>query len=247
MRLKKLKPASGLSHFVHLFLTVLLPVLVFVLVRVHFIQLALVLILLSKWRMFAVKPRHWPANIRASSIDIIVGVSVLVFMMHSSTQLWQLVWAGAYGVWLIFIKPGSGEILVSLQAMIGQLVGLMALFMHFSDAPIIVLTVLSWLICGLAARHFFTSFDEPLTRLYSYTWGYFGAALTWLLSHWLLYYGVLAQPTLLLSVIGFGLATLYYLEGTDRLSKLVVREFVFVMVAVVVIVLALSDWVDKAI
>lgn len=244
---RRVKPASGFSYFVHWGLTALLPALVFVLVRLDFVWLALALILLSKWRMFAVKPRHWPANIRANAVDIMVGVSLLVFMANSSTQAWQLIWALAYGVWLVLLKPASSVFKVSLQALIGQLLALMALFLGLSDAPAVVLVAVTWLICYMAARHFFFSFDERYTKLLSYTWGYFGAALTWVLSHWLLFYGVVAQPTLLLGVIGFGLAALYYLENTDRLSGLLRRQFIFVMIAIVVIVIAFSDWGDKAI
>lgn len=243
----KIKPASGFSHLVHIGLLILLPALVFVFVRINLVGLAIAIIVLSKWRMLAVKPRHWPANVRANSIDIIVGLSFLIFMIYSSTQITQLMWAASYGIWLILLKPKSGLLAVSLQAFIGQLLGLSALFLYWGDAPIYVLVGLGWLACYAAARHFFSSFDEPLTRFFSYVWGYFGAALIWILGHWLLFYGVVSQPTLLLSVIGFGLGGLYYLKETDRLSLVLRRQIIFVMAAVIVIVLAFSDWGDKAV
>lgn len=244
---KRVKPVSGFAHFFHLGLTALLPVLLFVLVRTDFAPVGLVLIILAKWRMFAVKPRHWPANIRANAVDLMVGVSVLVFMLNSDSASWQLVWAVLYAVWLLIIKPASGVLMVSAQALTAQTLALMALFLALGDAPAYILVPAAWLICYMAARHFFFSFDESLTKLFAYSWGYFGAALTWVLSHWLLFYGVVAQPTVLLSVIGFGLAALYYLEKTDRLSSLLRRQFVFVMVAIIVIVIAFSDWGDKTI
>lgn len=243
----KIKPATGFSHVLHLLLMALLPALLFILVRMDFVPLAFVLVLLSKWRMLAVKPRHWPANIRANGIDVIVGLAAVVFMAHSGTQLWQFIWALMYAFWLIFIKPGGGTLMISLQALLGQVAGLMAVFMAFGSAHQAALVGLVWLVCYMAARHFYTIFDEPLTRFLSHLWGYFGAALTWILSHWLLFYGVVAQPTLLLTVLGFGLAGLYYLEKHDRLSILVRRQVVFVMIAIVVIVIAFSDWGDKTI
>lgn len=246
-KLQKIKPKNGVAHVFHLILVILLPLLVYITVRIHFAQVALLLILLSKWRMFAVKPRHWPANIRANSIDIIVGVSLLIFMMQSGSQLFQLVWAVAYAIWLLFIKPGSRVWAVAAQALIGQFVGLTALFLRFGDVNAGFLIVASWGICYLAARHFLASFDEPQTRLIAYLWGYFGAALVWVLSHWLLFYGPIAQPTLMISVIGFGLATLYYLAETDRLSKFFQRQIVFIMIAVVVIMIVFSNWGDKTI
>ncbi len=245
--LASIKPKGGISHILHIGLNALLPALLFILVRINVVQLALIVILLSKWRMFAVKPRHWPANIRANAVDLIVSVSILVFMAHSGTALWQLVWATSYGVWLLSIKPGSNTFMISLQALLAQLVGFMALFLRWGDISTFGLIILSWVIAYSAARHFFSAFDEPMIRFLAYLWGYFAAALVWVLSHWLLFYGVLAQPTLLISVIGFGLGTLYYLEKTDRLSILVRRQLIFVMIAAIVIVIAFSDWGDKAI
>lgn len=244
----RIKPANGFSHILHILLSALLPALVFILVRIGFVELAAALILLSKWRMLAVKPRHWPANIRANAVDLIAGLSFLIFMIHSDSQSMQLTWAIAYGFWMVVIKPRSGILWVSAQAFIAQFIGLSALFLNWGDtSPIVVLVILAWVICYSAARHFFTSYDEPLTRYLSHSWGYFGGATTWVLAHWLLFYGYLAQPTLLLAVISFSLAAVYYLDQTDKLSVLLRRQLVFVMVAVVVIILALSDWGDKAV
>lgn len=243
----KIKPKKGVAHFIHLVLVCLLPILVFIMVRIHFVQLALVFILLSKWRIFAVKPRHWPAHIRANAIDLMVGVSVLIFMMHSGSQMVQLIWAVSYGVWLLVIKPSSNVLMVSAQALIGQFAALSALFLQYGDLHPALLVIGAWGICYFSARHFMTSFDEPLTRFISYLWAYFGAAIVWLLSHWLLFYGPIAQPTLLLSVMSFAMATLYYLDETDRLSIFYRRQILFIMMAIIVIIIVFSDWSDKTI
>lgn len=232
----KIKPASGFSQFLHVSLNILFPLIIFVLVRIEFIQLALVLILLSKWRMFVVRPRFWVANIRANAVDIIVSLSMLLFMSYSGSPFVQLLWAGAYAAWLVLIKPASSTFMVSFQAMIGLSFGLSALFIGLGDAPLYVLVLFVGLICFLSARHFFDSFDEPYAKLLSHLWGYFGAALTWVLGHWLLFYGngLVAQPTLLLLAIGYGLAALYYLDHHDRLSKLV-RVEIMAITAIIVI------------
>lgn len=242
----KLKPASGFSHFVHIALMVLLPAVIYVLVRINFVQLALALILTSKWRMLAVRPRYWVPNIRSNAVDLFVGLAIVTFMVHTDAASWQILWATLYGLWLIFVKPGSASWIIWAQSMVGQTAGLTALFLAWKDAPTLGLVFCVWGICYASARHFYTAFDEPHTTLYAHTWGYFAAGLMWVLSHWLLFYGVISQPTLLLSVFGLGASALYYLEETDRLSSLWRRQFLFIMGAIVVVILVFSDWGDKA-
>src|SRR5688572_12568793 len=103
-RLARLKPVSGFSKFIHWILVAIVPVLAFVLVRLSFVPLAYLVVILSKWRMFAVRPRHWLAHIRVNAVDITVGLSLISFIAQSPSQAWQVVWALAYGVWLILIK-----------------------------------------------------------------------------------------------------------------------------------------------
>jgi hypothetical protein len=245
----KIKPSQGYSQLMHLGLVVLLPIIIFIFVRLNngFIQVALVLILLSKWRMLAVRPRYWLANIEANAVDMIVGVSTLVFMVHTGSILLQLLWAALYAGWLIALKPSSNVLGMTAQAVIGQLYGLMALFLEWPTAPLYGLVVGTGLICYISGRHFFDSFDEPYTKLLSYVWAYFAAALTWILGHWLLFYGVIAQPTLFLMVIGFGFAALYYLDHYDRLTTLLRWQFLSIMAAIIVIVLVFSNWGSKVV
>ncbi len=235
----KIKPASGFSRVAHVGLNVLLAVLIFALVRINFVQLALALILLSKWRMFVVRPRFWLANIRANAVDIIVGVSLLLFIVHSGgQQWWQIAWTAAYVLWLLVIKPASNTFMVAAQALISLLFGLTALFIGLGEEPLYYLVLLSALICYLSARHFFDSFDEPYAKLLSYLWAYFGGALVWVLGHWLLFYGFMAQPTLLLVALGYALAALYYLDHYERLTKLVKLEILVTSSAIVLAVMA---------
>lgn len=245
--LTKLTPTRGFSSFLHYTLVVLLPLLVFVLVRLDFITLALIVIILAKWRMFAVRPRFWPANIRANAVDILVGLSTVIFMQDSTSAAVQLGWAVAYGIWLIVIKPRSTTFWISIQAGTAQFAALSALFLEFPDQPTYVLSLAAGTVCYLAARHFIDSFDEVYARLLSYTWGYFAAALTWVAAHWLLFYQFIAQPTLLLSAIGYGLAALYYFDHYDRLSIMLRRQFVFIMAAIVLVVLTFSNWGDRVV
>lgn len=243
----KVRPASGFANAFHLLFTVLLPILLFISVNRSLAQVAILLVVLSKWRMLAVRPRYWLANIRANAADITIGISTVIFMAQSGSWLWQLIWAVGYALWLVLIKPSSSMFGVSMQALITLIYGLMATFLAWGSSSVALLTFVVWLVCYIAANHFFSSFDEPHTRFLVNCWAFFGALLTWVLSHWLLYYGVLAQPTLLLIILGFGMSALYYLETTDRLSPLIRRQFIFVMLAIIIVVIVFGEWGDKTI
>lgn len=241
----KLTPSKGFGYILYLAYNLLLPLLVLLLVSMTFVQLAFSLILLSKWRMLAVRPRFWFVNIRANAIDIVIGLSVLAFMTHAGSEAVQLAWMVLWAGWLLGVKPKTDTLWVSVQALIGFVAGLSALFLTFDHEPLGWLVLATGGLCYAAAHHFFYSFEEPYTRLLAYVWAYFGAALVWILGHWLLFYGPIAQPTLLLTAIGFGLGTLYYLDHFDRLSLVVRRQVLFILVAIVLVVLAFSDWGDK--
>ncbi|HUD06986.1 MAG TPA: hypothetical protein VMR34_03805 [Candidatus Saccharimonadales bacterium] len=241
----KLRPKVGFSYLLHLALNALLPILVFIFVRINFAQIALALILLSKWRMFAVRPRYWLANIRTNGVDIIVGLSILVFMLHTGSAFWQLVWAIVYMLWLVVLKPGSDTLRVAAQAIVCQSLGLVAVFIWLSPSPNYQIIIATWVVCYLSARHFFTIFEERFTSLYSHTWGYFAAALSWILAHWLLYYGALSQPMVLLTIIGAGVGALYYLEHNEVLSSGLKRQIILVTAAAVIVVLVFSNWSSK--
>lgn len=238
----KIRPKQGFAHFLHLGLVAFLPPIIFVLVRLDLVTLALIVVLLSKWRIFAVRPHHWLAHLRTNAVDFIFSLSILAFMTSTSAMSLQLLWAIVYEVWILFIKPGESALKVSLQAFIAQLAGLAALFVAFPEAPLAIYIITVGLILYFSARHFFNSFEEEHYNAYSYFWALFGASLTWVLGHWLLFYGPIAQVALLLTIIGYGLAALYYLTETDKLSALIQREIVFIMIGAVVIILLLSEW-----
>lgn len=244
----KIRPAAGFSRFAHVGLVTFMPILVLALVYLELSWLALVIILLSKWRIFAVKPRFWWTNIRANGVDIIVSLASLTFLLQTESFAWRVGWTLLHIVWLTVIRPHSGTLMVGLQALISFLFGLGALFVIGDQAPTLVLVSATGVICYLAAHHFFDAFNEQYTRTLSFFWAFFGAALVWVLSHWLIYYptnGVISQQMLLLVTIGYGLATLYYLDHTQRLTVLVRNQFIFIMVAITVLILVFSDWSDK--
>ncbi|MDZ7785631.1 MAG: hypothetical protein U5L95_00715 [Candidatus Saccharibacteria bacterium] len=244
----KIKPKSGFSYFVHLFFVAFVPTMMYITVRIDLIPVALLIVLLGKWRVFAVRPRHWWPYLRANAVDMMVGLSTLGAMVETSSGGMQALLAVLYGLWLLLLKPRSTPIYVSLQALLAQTSSLIVLFLLGDGIPLALLVLAAGAIGYLSARHFLANFDEAHAPLYAHSWGYFCAALTWVLGHWTLYYvEVVAQIAVLLTCIGFSLAALYYLERKDKLSTLIQRQILFLMIAVTVVVIVFSDWGDQAI
>jgi len=241
-RLARLKPARGFAHSLHIGLNVLLPVAAYILVKIDFVGLAILLVLLSKWQMFAVRLRYWLPNLVSNGVDILVALSLVLFMANTSSTWWQLLWTAGYIGWLVWLKPRSDVLSVSAQAMIGQLLALSVIYIKFGDASLPVLVLATWGVTYVAARHFLTSFEEAYTGLLAHVWAYFSAALAFILGHWLLFYGSVAQIIIILTTIGYGLAAMYYLDATDRLSRLMERQLVLIMIAILLVVFLLSDW-----
>lgn len=243
----KYKPLQGFSHLIHLGLNAVLPILAFILVRIDFVPLAILLIILSKWRMFAVQPRYWLPNVVSNGVDIVVSISLVLCMANTGVAWWQLFWTALYIGWLTWLKPKSDVLSVSTQAMIGQLLGLSILYLKFGDTSLFVLVGTTWIIAYLSARHFFTSFEEPQSSLLSDIWGLFAASLAFVLGHWLLFYGTIAQITVLLTTIGYGLAALYYLDSADKLTSPLKRQLMVFMFFILLIVIVLSDWKGRTV
>jgi hypothetical protein len=225
----------------------LLPVSVLLLVRLNFASLAVILVLLAKWRTVAVKPRYWITNIRANLVDIFVGLSAVAFIAGTNTWYTQLVWAVLYAVWLIWLKPLFKPIPVMAQALIAQVLSLVAFYRAFSNSSLIVSIIATWLICYACARHFLGVFEEPMTRTITNIWAWFGAMMAWILGHWVIEYLFLPQIALILTILGYGLATIYYLDKKEKLKANLKNQLFGVMGLLLIIVIVFSDWQDKTV
>jgi hypothetical protein len=243
----KIKPKHGFSHLIHVGLNLALPLVAYILVRTDFVSIAILLVLVSKWRMFAVQARYWIANLIANGVDIMVGVALVLFMASTASGWLQLFWALIYGVWLVWLKPRSDVLSVSAQAMVGQLLGLSVLYLKFGDSSLFALVLGTWLVAYIAARHFLTSFEEAHTALLAQVWAYFAASLAFILGHWLLFYGSIAQIIVFLTNIGYGLAALYYLDAKGRLTISLQRQLLAIMGAILLVVIILSDWAGSTV
>lgn len=222
---------------------ILLPLLVWGLLRGEFTTAAIVVVLLSKWRMFAVKPRYWLANIRANLVDIIVGLSIVAYMANSENFTTSVIWAGIYAVWLTLIKPRSSSFWVGAQAFIALGLGFSAMFNNFSEWHQVFLAMGSWLIAMSSARHFLNIFEDDYARSASHLWAVFAAELSLIFGHWhYVYGGFLPQVALVIMIIGYSLGLGFYLHKTRGLTSSLRNQLTAVCVITLLMIIILGNW-----
>jgi hypothetical protein len=240
-----IKPSSSGSQIVYYLLNIGLPILMLGLVLAELPAMAAFLVILSKWRMIVVRPRYWIPNLRANSVDLFVGLSTVVFMA-GTMELWvKIFWTLLYIGWLVWLKPKSNQSAVMAQALIAQLMALVAFYQAFNIHSITTGVLVVSLICYLSARHYFGAFDEPLTRQYSAVWAWFAASLTWVLGHWFLVFVVIPQNTLIITLVGYSIAFMYYLNSNNKLTTALKQQFVVLIGILIFVILFFADWQDK--
>lgn len=190
--LKSSKRRSVISELIYIILNVALAIAVLGVVWAIESPLpAFVLVLLSKWRVLAVRPRYWFANIQANLVDIIVSLSVVVLLYAASKALIvQIVLTVLYIVWLLFVKPRSKRSFVAVQAGTALFLGVTALLSVSYEWPSSLVVAGMWLIGFSSARHVLGSYDEVHTGFYSLLWGLIVAELGWVMFHWTFAYAL---------------------------------------------------------
>lgn len=206
--------------------------------------LAFVLVLLSKWRVFAVRPRFWLANIQSNLIDTIVGVSTVGLLWLVSGQfLLQLGITALFAAWLVIVKPRSKKRWVLMQAGIGQFVGLTVLFSVAHSLPDVVVIALAALVGYAAARHALTAFSSESERtILSLAWVFVVTELAWLSYHWTIAYVIgpqlaIPQIAIVAALIGFVAVTLYGAHENDNKIEFSELRWPFIFSGLILILL----------
>jgi hypothetical protein len=203
-----------LSESAHIALNIALAVAVLLIVRtVESPVPAMALVLLSKWRVFAVRPRYWAANIQANFVDVVVSIGA-VMLLYSVVALeyalpLQVIIAAAYACWLTVLKPRSSKRAIVAQSATALLVGTTVLFVSSYNWPLEILVVSMAIVGYVTARHVLTQFEEDHLQFLSLLWAFVLAQLAWVLSHWTIAYSLpgvdvrIPQATLIIGAFAF--------------------------------------------
>jgi hypothetical protein len=210
--LKLVRRRSFVSEVVYTILNIAFAVaLVVVIIYTQSIPLALGLVIISKWRVLAVRARYWFVNIRSNLVDIIVSVSVVLnlytidtsslsdFRKNALLAIATLLYIG----WLLVIKPRSKRGYVAAQAGIAIFLGTAALYTVSYAWPASVVVIGMWLIGYSAANHVLNTYDDETHVLFlSLAWSVVFVEIGWIAYHWAIAYA-LPQISIIALLIAF--------------------------------------------
>ncbi len=152
--------------------------------------LGLILVLASKWRIFAVRHRYWWFNIKSNLIDLIVGISV-VLLSYTAGQEFLIVDAILmvfYCAWLLFIKPMSSERAAFIQSLIAVFLGISATVLMTTNLNPVAIVLISFIIGYAGSRHVLVQSDDKDFTLTTLVCGLAFAEVAWLSSNWTIIY-----------------------------------------------------------
>lgn len=155
---------------------------------------AFVLVLVSKWRILAVRPRFWFANIQTNLVDIMVGLSAAILMWQASGAIvLQAVIAALFAAWLLILKPKSKRKAMLIQAAVAQFATITAVYSVAYMWPAFAVVICMWIIGYATARHVLGSYEEEDITQLSLIWGFVTAEIGWLAYHWTMAYAPLSN------------------------------------------------------
>ena len=205
------------------------------------------LVLLSKWRTVAVRPRYWWLNIKSSLVDLIVGMGLVLLVYFAGTELnvGHVILTVVYAVWLVAIKPKSSELMTEVQSLMAVFFGMAAATVVAANLDPVVLVVASFVIGYGATRHLLIQSEDHDFSIITFAVGLLMAQISFVLYHWLIVYSldaiglVVSQlaiiQTLLVFVFFKGYKSALKHDGALRASEVLLPTFFSVAVIVLMV------------
>lgn len=200
------------SNAVHVFLNILLGLgAVLITVFSGNPALGIILVIMSKWRIFAVRSRYLWINIKSNLIDMIVGISIVLlsFVSGSSLAPIHFILAALYVVWLLFIKPMSSENANLAQSLIGVFLGISATTLLTANLESLWAVLAAFVIGYSASRHVLAQTNDEDFTLTTFVCGLVFAEIAWLCHTWSIVYtfgasGIrVPQTAIILTIFAF--------------------------------------------
>lgn len=218
--------------------------------------LGIIFVLVSKWRMFAVHPYYWLTNIRANLVDLIIGISLVLLALPSSTDSSDflpihILLIIFYTIWLVIIKPATSNTATEAQALISTFLGLNVVSIFFSKYNIIF-TALSFFIIFSSVRHMLSQSEEEDFGFISFCTAILVTEISWILRFWLIIYNfqrlgvIISQIAIITTAIIFTLNRIHHsLIRHD--GKLKLHDTLAPIAFSVIIIIVMLIWFSKPI
>lgn len=200
------------SSTVHVFLNILLGIgAVLITVFSGSPLLGILLVLMSKWRIFAVRRRYLWLNIKSNLVDLIVGLSIVLLTYYASSTLLPVdfILMIIYVIWLLIIKPMSTEVANLIQSLIAVFLGISATTIMTAGNNVLIAVLLAFLVGYAASRHVLVQTDDKDFTLTTLVCGLIFAEVAWLCHSWAIVYtfgdtGIrIPQAALILTIFAF--------------------------------------------
>lgn len=198
------------SNVMHVILNLLLGfTAVFSTVALSTPALGIVLVLLSKWRVLAVRIRYWCPNIKANLVDLIVGLSIvmLTYFAQPADLAIDFVFAILYCVWLILIKPLSSEKAALAQSLIAVFLGISATTIGTANDNTLITVILAFIIGFASSRHILSQSNDQDYTLTTLACGLVFGEIAWLCDTWSIIYPIgnlrIPQAAIILTIFTF--------------------------------------------
>lgn len=158
--------------------------------------IGLILVLTSKWRVFAVHPYYLWANIKSNLVDFIVGSSVVLLVYFSGAELApiNLLLTAFYCFWLIFLKPLSSEVAIFCQSLSAVFLGTSVVVLSLSEYDAITMIIPAYIIGRSASNHLFSHHNSKYQFL-SVVCGLVFAEIMLISSYWSIVYPIFDDIT----------------------------------------------------
>lgn len=246
------KSRNAMSSFLHILLNVFLGVIsIFITVISGSWLLGIGLVIVSKWRIFAVRPRYWLTNLKSSLVDFIVGSSLVLIAYSSGTNLLPLdfVLSAIYIIWLVFIKPKEKSPYPLIQSLFAVFLGSTAAILLTSSVDPIIFIILEFIVGASASRHIYAQSATRDNSILVLSNGLLCAEIAWLCHTWMIYYAfgstgiIIPQFSIIITLVAFVLAKISY-NMSRHDGKIILKEIlpsiIFSLLTIIIIIIFFS-------
>lgn len=219
------KGRNALSSATHVILNIALAVISTALTVISgYWIFGVLLVLLSKWRIVAVRPRYWWVNLKANLVDLTVGISLALLVYIAGTDnglnIWHILLTIIYAAWLVIIKPRSDSVWTEVQALFAIFFGTFVTAIMTAQLDPIFGVIISFIIGYGASRHVLMQGDDRDFTLVTFICGLLMSEMSWIFYHWCIVYRLSEDTTFVIPQLPIAASVIFFMIARGYKSAL---------------------------